>query len=76
MKTLTTALAVAAALALTTALPALAQSAADFPTKPMTYILPFNAGGESDISARFQQTHWKDVTGQDVVIQYPDRHGA
>lgn len=76
MKFLTTTLVAAATLALTTALPLSAQSAADFPTKAMTYILPFNAGGESDISARFQQAHWKDVTGQDVVIQYQPGGGG
>lgn len=54
-----------------------AQSVEDFPTKPMTYILPFNAGGESDVSARFQQTEWENVTGQQVVIQYqPGAGGA
>jgi tripartite-type tricarboxylate transporter receptor subunit TctC len=65
------------ALALLTALPAAAQSAEEFPTKPMTYIIPFNAGGESDVSARYQQSVWKEVTGQDVVIQYqPGAGGA
>lgn len=44
--------------------------AADFPAKPMTYILPFNAGGESDVSARYQQSVWEAVTGESVVIQY------
>ncbi|ABN78132.1 tripartite tricarboxylate transporter substrate binding protein [Cereibacter sphaeroides] len=52
------------------AAPLFAQSAADFPTKPVTYIIPFNAGGESDISARYQQAEWEAVTGQSVVIQY------
>ncbi|MEL5878300.1 tripartite tricarboxylate transporter substrate binding protein [Cereibacter sphaeroides] len=52
------------------AAPVFAQSAADFPTKPVTYIIPFNAGGESDISARYQQAEWEAVTGQPVVIQY------
>ncbi|SDJ75474.1 tripartite tricarboxylate transporter substrate binding protein [Aliiruegeria lutimaris] len=57
--------------------PLAAQSAEDFPTKPMTYIIPFNAGGESDISARFQQSEWEAVTGQQVVIQYqPGAGGA
>ncbi|WP_417671816.1 Bug family tripartite tricarboxylate transporter substrate binding protein [Roseibium sp.] len=57
--------------------PVAAQSAADFPNKPMTYIIPFNAGGESDISARFQQSEWEAVTGQQVVIQYqPGAGGA
>ncbi|MCH9808084.1 MAG: tripartite tricarboxylate transporter substrate binding protein [Alphaproteobacteria bacterium] len=45
--------------------------AADFPSKPINYIIPFNAGGESDISARFQQSVWEKHTGgQPVVIQY------
>lgn len=48
-----------------------------FPDKAMTYILPFNAGGESDISARFQQAEWEAVTGHQVVIQYqPGAGGA
>ncbi|MCA0997342.1 Bug family tripartite tricarboxylate transporter substrate binding protein [Alloyangia pacifica] len=57
--------------------PVAAQSAEEFPSKPMTYIIPFNAGGESDISARFQQAEWEKVTGQKVVIQYqPGAGGA
>lgn len=59
------------------ATPLVAQSVEDFPAKPMTYIIPFNAGGESDISARFQQAEWENVTGQQVVIQYqPGAGGA
>jgi tripartite-type tricarboxylate transporter receptor subunit TctC len=65
------------AAALLAGLPALAQSAADFPTKAMTYIIPFDAGGESDISARFQQAEWKEHTGHDVIVQYqPGAGGA
>ncbi len=63
--------------ALATAVPFSVQAAEDFPTKPMTYIIPFNAGGESDVSARFQQAEWEAVTGQPVVIQYqPGAGGA
>ena len=59
------------------ATPLAAQSADDFPTKPMTYIIPFNAGGESDLSARYEQAEWKAVTGQQVIIQYqPGAGGA
>tara|TARA_R110000850_G_scaffold159043_2_gene283348 strand:- start:38 stop:991 length:954 start_codon:yes stop_codon:yes gene_type:complete len=59
------------------ATPLAAQSVEDFPSKPMTYIIPFNAGGESDVSARFQQSEWENVTGQQVVIQYqPGAGGA
>ncbi|MHA6345655.1 tripartite tricarboxylate transporter substrate binding protein [Roseivivax sp. CAU 1761] len=65
------------AVALVAAAPLAAQSVADFPEQPMTYIIPFNAGGESDISARFQQAEWEAVTGQQVVIQYqPGAGGA
>jgi tripartite-type tricarboxylate transporter receptor subunit TctC len=66
-----------ALVALVAAAPLAAQTAEEFPTKPMTYIIPFNAGGESDISARFQQAEWEAVTGQQVVIQYqPGAGGA
>lgn len=57
--------------------PLAAQPLADFPDQAMTYIIPFNAGGESDISARFQQSEWENVTGHQVVIQYqPGAGGA
>jgi tripartite-type tricarboxylate transporter receptor subunit TctC len=43
----------------------------------MTYIIPFNAGGESDVSARFEQAEWEKVTGQQVIIEYqPGAGGA
>ncbi|WP_274423687.1 tripartite tricarboxylate transporter substrate binding protein [Chelativorans sp. YIM 93263] len=41
-----------------------------YPDKPINYIIPFNPGGESDISARLQSPYFNKVTGQDVVIQY------
>ena len=56
---------------------ALTANAANFPDKAMTYILPFNAGGESDISARYQQAEWEAITGKSVVVQYqPGAGGA
>ncbi|NIA67973.1 tripartite tricarboxylate transporter substrate binding protein [Pelagibius litoralis] len=52
-------------------------NAADYPTKAVTYIIPYNPGGESDVTARFQEGYFKDVAGQDVVIQYkPGAGGA
>jgi tripartite-type tricarboxylate transporter receptor subunit TctC len=45
-------------------------AAQTFPSKSINYILPFNAGGESDISARFQQAVFKKVSGVEIVIQY------
>ncbi|MCB8838153.1 tripartite tricarboxylate transporter substrate binding protein [Aurantimonas sp. VKM B-3413] len=45
-------------------------AAQDYPSKPVNYIIPFNAGGESDIAARLQQPVWEKLTGQSLVIQY------
>lgn len=56
-------------LAVSLALPTNA-AAQSYPSKPINYILAFNAGGESDISARFQQSVFKKIAGVDIVIQY------
>nr|WP_245635085.1 tripartite tricarboxylate transporter substrate binding protein [Marinobacterium profundum] len=45
-------------------------SADSYPSKPVNYIIPFNAGGESDLSARFQQASFEKVAGAPTVIQY------
>ena len=50
--------------------------AQDYPTKPVTYIIPFNAGGESDIAARLQQPVFEEITGQPMVIQYLEGAGG
>jgi tripartite-type tricarboxylate transporter receptor subunit TctC len=47
-----------------------AASAAGFPTKRITYNICFNPGGESDITARFQEQPLKKVLGQDISINY------
>jgi tripartite-type tricarboxylate transporter receptor subunit TctC len=44
--------------------------AAGYPEKPVSYIIPFGPGGESDISARLQEPVFKKLTGQTVAIQY------
>lgn len=50
---------------------------AAWPEKPVNYIIPFNPGGESDITARMQQPYFKELTGQDLVVQYqPGAGGA
>ena len=51
-------------------------AAQSYPSKSINYILPFNAGGESDISARFQQSVFKKIAGVDIVIQYMDGAGG
>lgn len=51
--------------------------AADYPSKTVNYIIPFGPGGESDISARFQEPVFKRLTGQTLAIQYkPGAGGA
>ncbi len=68
------ALIAAAALCLAFGLPA---SAADYPEKPMNFIVAFNPGGESDVTARLQQPFFEKLTGQPLVIQYkPGAGGA
>ena len=49
---------------------ALAVSAVAFayPDKPVQYIIPFAAGGESDIAARLQQQTFKTRFNQDMVV--------
>ncbi len=74
-----TLLAVTSAIALAGALttPAMADGHGDYPSKPITYIIPYNPGGESDVTARYQEQYFADVAGQDVVIQYkPGAGGA
>ncbi|MDX1606878.1 MAG: tripartite tricarboxylate transporter substrate binding protein [Candidatus Competibacterales bacterium] len=54
----------------------LASAQAEFPEKPVNYIIPFGPGGESDISARMQQPFFQELTGQDLVIQYKPGGGG
>jgi tripartite-type tricarboxylate transporter receptor subunit TctC len=45
-------------------------------TGPVNYIIPFGPGGESDISARFQQSFFKEKFKQDLVISYKPGGGG
>lgn len=45
-------------------------AAAGFPEKPITYMICFDPGGESDITARLQQKYLEDVLKAKVVITY------
>jgi tripartite-type tricarboxylate transporter receptor subunit TctC len=45
-------------------------AAAEYPSKPLTYMICFDPGGESDITARFQEQPLKKYFGQNVVIIY------
>jgi tripartite-type tricarboxylate transporter receptor subunit TctC len=44
--------------------------AAQFPEKPVNYLVAFNPGGESDIFARAQQPFLEKELGQSVLISY------
>ncbi|WP_109473023.1 Bug family tripartite tricarboxylate transporter substrate binding protein [Ornithinimicrobium cavernae] len=49
----------------------------EFPSKRIDYILPFDPGGESDITARLQQQPLEEVLGESVSISYkPGAGGA
>lgn len=50
--------------------------ASAYPDKPISYIIPFGPGGESDITARLQQPFFKEKFGQDLVISYKDGGGG
>jgi tripartite-type tricarboxylate transporter receptor subunit TctC len=43
---------------------------AEYPEKPVNYIVTFNPGGESDIYARAQQPYLKDVLGVNIIVSY------
>lgn len=52
-------------------------AAANYPEKRIDYVLPFDPGGESDITARLQQAPLEEELGQGVTISYqPGAGGA
>jgi tripartite-type tricarboxylate transporter receptor subunit TctC len=60
----------AAVLRLLFPLAALSPAAAqEWPTRPLTLVVPFTAGGGTDISARLQAQAIGDILGQSVVIE-------
>lgn len=50
--------------------------AADFPTKSITYIIPFDPGGQSDIDARRQQPLLEQILGVPVIVTYKPGGGG
>jgi tripartite-type tricarboxylate transporter receptor subunit TctC len=57
------------------AAPLLAQT--DFPKGPITYIIPFNPGGQSDVEARLQQPYLEKILGVPIIVNYmPGAGGA
>jgi len=49
---------------------------AKFPEKPITYIISFNPGGESDITARLQESHLQKILGVPVNITHKPGGGG
>ncbi|MGB5254339.1 MAG: tripartite tricarboxylate transporter substrate binding protein [Sedimenticolaceae bacterium] len=64
-----------AAVALAALIPTYA-AFAEYPEKPISYIIPFGPGGESDITARHQQPFFKEKFGEDLVISYKPGGGG
>jgi tripartite-type tricarboxylate transporter receptor subunit TctC len=54
--------------------PALAQDAKDFPNRPVRIVVPFPAGGPTDINMRILGQRLSEIWGQGVVIE--NRPGA
>jgi len=54
--------------------PALAQTAANFPSKPVRFIAPFPPGGSTDTLARLVSMRLSELWGQQVVVE--NRGGA
>lgn len=44
-------------------------AAQDWPTRPLTMVVPFAAGGPVDVLGRLLQPHLSDVLGQQVIIE-------
>jgi tripartite-type tricarboxylate transporter receptor subunit TctC len=44
--------------------------AADYPSKPFNYIVPFSAGGTTDLQARVFEKFWKDTLGEPMKVEY------
>lgn len=65
-----------AILAMTLAAFAGTATAEDFPKGSVDYIIPFGPGGESDITARFQQPFFEKLFGEQLVVNYQPGGGG
>jgi tripartite-type tricarboxylate transporter receptor subunit TctC len=67
-------LALSAAAALATWMPEPARAQSDYPDRPVTLIVPFPAGGQSDLIARLITSKMVPILGQQIVVD--NRGGA
>lgn len=51
-------------------------AAQDFPARAIEYIIPFNPGGESDITARMQEPLLEEMLGVDVNVRHQPGGGG
>ncbi|MBU2648447.1 tripartite tricarboxylate transporter substrate binding protein [bacterium] len=49
---------------------------AKYPDRAITYEIPFNPGGQSDVEARRQQPRLEKILGQKVIVQYKPGGGG
>lgn len=49
---------------------------AEYPDKPITYTIPFNPGGESDITARLQEKPLEEVLGVSINVTHKPGGGG
>ena len=50
---------------------------AEYPTRAISYVIPFNPGGQSDVMAQYQKPYLEEALGVDVVIRHqPGAGGA
>jgi len=54
----------------------LAAGHGNYPDKTVNYIIPFGPGGESDITARHQQSFFKKLFNEDLVVSYKPGGGG
>jgi len=76
MKTFHKILFTAVAFAIVVTFGFISTASAEYPDKPVRYIIPFGPGGESDITARFQEPFFKEKFGQNLVIEYKPGGGG
>jgi tripartite-type tricarboxylate transporter receptor subunit TctC len=58
-----------AAIAVATIAFGISADAQDFPTRPMTMVIPFAAGGPTDVLGRVIAGHMSEVLGQQVIVE-------
>jgi len=57
--------------------PAAGQAEDSFPSRSISYVIPFNPGGQSDVTAQYQKQYLEEALGVNVVIRHqPGAGGA